>query len=676
MNFIIKSCKIENFKGIEHLEFNFNDGLTQVFGDNETGKTTLFDSFVWCLFGKDSSGNATFGITPNFLSNPKSSVVEYECEVDGKPVNYKRSYTAKFNRDKTFKEYKTECFINGIAKGVRDFSLEIGKIIDENVFKLLTNPLYFTEQMIVSKGETVSQRQRKYLYDMASIKSDIDSAKRLKKYSFILDPLERYGSASEYRKFLKSKISEEKRSSEDFLVKIEQQSENLINIDFNQKELNDNIKKIDEEIEYLRKEEEKIKNDNSKEEMLKKYFEIDSEIKKLEIENDRYKEKVLQEMNEEIQKSINEKRKVLVEISEKANNYFRENLCISNEFDSESEKKENIKEKLEQIKNEYKEKLENIETTCPTCKRPYDKEMISNSKSKIMSILDSNFTKLKKEIDGLEKKQVNLKERLKIVKEEQMKCEEKERKLKEEISLMIDKIIDKDDIEDMVGFNDLIDSLHREKLCINSDIETENKIKGDRLNTIYGKIKLLTEQLNDLKEKSNLIEYNKRCEEKISLLIEQQKKTNKEIERLQKEYDLVTDFIQFKMKSATEKINSLFESVKWELFRVNGEGNTEEICVPYVNGTQYKDLSASAKIFCGIDIIKTFKKQYNMSMPVFIDNKERITSDIPITGQIITLTAKEECCPKCDGKTGRKQENRKWKCERCGWEFEKSLKVM
>src|SRR5699024_8318996 len=106
---------------------------------------------------------------------------------------------------------------------------------------------------------------------------------------------------------------------EDFLVKIEQQSENLIDVDFDEKELNDNIKKIDEEIEYLRKEEEKIKNDNSKEEMLKKYFEIDSEIKKLEIENDRYKEKVLQEMNEEIQKSINEKRKVLVEISEKAN---------------------------------------------------------------------------------------------------------------------------------------------------------------------------------------------------------------------------------------------------------------------------------------------------------------------------------------------------------------------
>ena len=676
MNFIIKSCKIENFKGIEHLEFNFSEGLTNIIGDNETGKTTLFDSFVWCLFGKDSSGNATFGIVPNFLSVPKSSIVEYECEVDGKPVNYKRSYTAKFNRDKTFKEYKTECFINGIAKGVRDFSLEIGKIIDENVFKLLTNPLYFTEQMIVAKGETVSQRQRKYLYDMAGIKSDIDSAKRLKRYSFIVAPLERYGSASEYRKFLKSKISEEKRSSEDFLVKIEQQSENLIGVDFDEKELNDNIKKIDEEIESLRKEEEKIRSDSTKEVMLKKYFEIEHEIKKLESENDIHKKKTAKVMNEELQKSISEKRKILFDISNNANDYFKEKMLITNEIDYLSKEKSIIKEKLDKIKNEYKEKLENIETMCPTCKRPYDKEMISSSKIKIMNILGSNFTELKKEIDELEKRQVDFKERLEIVTDEQIKCEEKERKLKEEISFMMDKIIDKNDIEDMVGFNDLIDSLHREKLCINSDIETENKIKGDRLNTIYGKIKLLTEQLNDLKEKSNLIEYNKRCEEKISLLIEQQKKTNKEIERLQKEYDLVTDFIQFKMKSATEKINSLFESVKWELFRVNGEGNTEEICVPYVNGTQYKDLSASAKIFCGIDIIKTFQKQYNMSIPVFIDNKERITSEIPLNGQVVTLTAKEEFCPKCGNKTGRKQENRKWKCEGCGFEFEKSLQVM
>lgn len=490
MNFIIKSCRIENFKGIENLEFNFNDGLTQIIGDNETGKTTLFDSFVWCLFGKDSSGNATFGITPNFLSVPKSSVVEYEFEVDGKPVTYKRSYTAKFNRDKTFKEYKTECFINGIEKGVRDFSLEIGKIVDENVFKLLTNPLYFTEQMIVSKGETVSQRQRKYLYEMAGIKSDIDSAKRLKKYSSIIEPLERYGSASEYRRFLKSKINEAKRNSEDFIVKIEQQSENFIDIDSNEKVIKSEIEKLEKEIESLKEEESKVKDHNSN---------------------------------------------------------------------------------------------ENIEPICPTCKRPY------NGKT----------------------------------------------------------------------FENLI-----------------SKKQNERLNTIQKNIKWATEKLNKIKDKTILIDYNKRCEEKISVLIEEQKKTNKEIERLQKEYDLVTNFIQFKMKSATEKINSLFESVKWELFRVNGEGNTEEICVPYVNGTQYKDLSASAKIFCGIDIIKTFQKQYNMSMPVFIDNKERITSEIPIDGQIITLTAKEECCPKCGGNTGRKQENRKWKCEGCGFEFEKSLQVV
>lgn len=676
MNFIIKSCKIENFKGIEHLEFNFNDGLTQVFGDNETGKTTLFDSFVWCLFGKDSSGNATFGITPNFLSVPKSSIVEYECEFDGKPINYKRSYTAKFNRDKTFKGYKTECFINGIEKGVRDFSLEISKIIDENVFKLLTNPLYFTEQIIIAKGETISQRQRKYLYEMAEIKSDIDSAKKLKKYSSIIEPLERYGSASEYRKFLKSKINESKRNSEDFIVKIEQQSENLVEVDFDEKEIKCKIEKTEKEIQSLKEEEFKIRNDVSKELMLKKSFEIDSEIKKIQYENDKYKEKITQEINKENQNNINEKRNSLTNVSKKLNDCFREKLYIENELESISKKESKIKELMLKIKEEYNEKLGNFVNICPTCNRPYNQETINSIKTNLENKLKSDFFNLQKQLEELHNEHSNLKNKLKKIHDEQIKYEEDEIELNNLIKSMFNNITSKNNVHDMEGYKELIDSLNRKKQCIQNDIDKETKLKNERLNTIYRELDQLRENLKLLKDKMNLIDSNNRCEEKINILIENQKKTNKEIERLQQEYDCVTDFIQFKMKSATEKINSIFDCVKWELFRVNGEGNVEEICIPYVNGTQYKDLSASSKIFCGIDIIKTFKKQYNMSMPVFIDNKERITSDIPITGQIITLTAKEECCPKCDGKTGRKQENRKWKCERCGWEFEKSLKVM
>ena len=54
--------KIRNFKGIRDFTFR-SDGMdASVFGQNASGKTTLADSFLWLLFGKDSLNRADFEI--------------------------------------------------------------------------------------------------------------------------------------------------------------------------------------------------------------------------------------------------------------------------------------------------------------------------------------------------------------------------------------------------------------------------------------------------------------------------------------------------------------------------------------------------------------------------------------------------------------------------------------
>lgn len=53
---------IRNFKGIDALHIDPEGRNVAVFGDNATGKTTVADSLSWLLFGKDSRGQADFGI--------------------------------------------------------------------------------------------------------------------------------------------------------------------------------------------------------------------------------------------------------------------------------------------------------------------------------------------------------------------------------------------------------------------------------------------------------------------------------------------------------------------------------------------------------------------------------------------------------------------------------------
>ena len=59
MNVRIQKMTIENFKGVKNLEIQFDGQNAVIYGDNATGKTSLFDAFLWLLFGKDSSDDPT-----------------------------------------------------------------------------------------------------------------------------------------------------------------------------------------------------------------------------------------------------------------------------------------------------------------------------------------------------------------------------------------------------------------------------------------------------------------------------------------------------------------------------------------------------------------------------------------------------------------------------------------
>jgi len=56
------TLRLENFQGIRDLVFEPHGKNADVFGDNGTGKTTLFNAFTWLLYDKDSLGRSSFEI--------------------------------------------------------------------------------------------------------------------------------------------------------------------------------------------------------------------------------------------------------------------------------------------------------------------------------------------------------------------------------------------------------------------------------------------------------------------------------------------------------------------------------------------------------------------------------------------------------------------------------------
>ena len=86
MKMMLNRLKIENFKGIRAFEITPNGENLEITGKNKLGKTTIYDSFLWLLFGKNSAGETKFTIKPTNLPVETENSVEADFTVDGKPL--------------------------------------------------------------------------------------------------------------------------------------------------------------------------------------------------------------------------------------------------------------------------------------------------------------------------------------------------------------------------------------------------------------------------------------------------------------------------------------------------------------------------------------------------------------------------------------------------------------
>jgi predicted ATP-dependent endonuclease of OLD family len=156
MDIRINQMILHNFKGIKDLEINANGESLSIYGDNATGKTTVFDAFTWLLFGKDSLGRSDFGIKTqdeygNAIHNLEHSV-ECELAIDNTILTLKKVYAEKWTKKRgsaeaEFTGHETKYFVNEVPVQKKEYEGKISSIIDETLFKIITNPLFFNENM-------------------------------------------------------------------------------------------------------------------------------------------------------------------------------------------------------------------------------------------------------------------------------------------------------------------------------------------------------------------------------------------------------------------------------------------------------------------------------------------------------------------------------------------------
>ena len=138
----------------------------------------------------------------------------------------------------------------------------------------------------------------------------------------------------------------------------------------------------------------------------------------------------------------------------------------------------------------------------------------------------------------------------------------------------------------------------------------------------------------------------KETAKRIITLEQQQKDVGVALAELEQQIALAERFITDRCAVLEESINALFPTVRWKLFERQINGGITDVCncmIPCESGlVAYESANTAAQIAADIEIVNVLSRHYDVYIPMFLDNAERINRIPPTDTQLITLSVSED----------------------------------
>lgn len=638
---------MRNWRGEKERTTNFNlDAPTFILGGNGLGKSRHFNAFCWLLFGKDSEDRKDFEVRSydsnhNLLHRCECSV-EATLIVDGEELTIKREFAEQWTKprgqvDEVFSGNVTLCTWNGTPIKVGEYQSRVNEcIINDTLFKMLTNPKYFTEKM-------KWQEQREVLLQMAGVKSDEEIATDNEEFKKLLDILSGK-SLSDYRKEISAEKKRLKAELNEIGPRIDQTQRMMPEAE-DWSAIEKQLADVEVQIASLTKQltdaasldEARIK---EKQEITHKIALSKAKLQELQDMQQLKSEKLAGEANAERRsiegklKTANEELSTLT-IDRNRNN---ERVAYLNKEIT------NITQQLDTLRSEWHKinsRIYNGEDTCPHCGQRLPEDRLQE----MHAIFDN-----KKQAD---------------IEANNMRGKELKRQLDDyNVELVSKENVAGDLNNSVAGKQTEIDNLYKQ--LANTPEKTASDFafaRTEEMEAVEQQIATLETKLKDADNKGDddiLKDIERRrdtlSDERTALQARLQKRTQidkaeKEITRLEKvgrelsqkiadveqrEY-VAAQFTKKKIEDCENRINSMFDLVKFQLFDYTQDGNEFECCTCIVGGTPYGTANLASKVNAGLDIIRSLCKFNNVTAPIFCDGSESVNNYIEMDSQMIFL---------------------------------------
>lgn len=634
---ILNQLKLKNFKSAKNELIEFGP-VTNIYGDNGTGKTTVFDAFTWLLFGKDSRNASKFDVQPldeqGNVIHMLDTEVEGTLEVDGKDITLKKVLKEKWvtKRGETESELKgteTTNYINELPSKQNDYKDYISSIIDENIFKLITNPLYFST--------VLSWQERREV--LMNIIGNIDDIQVIN-YNSDLKPLEALLNDTDIETLkakVKASIKKLKKDKEDIPARVDELTRTIKpDIDFdaldiNRRGITAGIKSLDAEIADGSKVNENVLKEKNR------LYELKGKLRDMEF---KAKEKA-QEPLDKLHKDL-----YVTQVNVSAEKYkltYAENniQAVKDEINRLNEANDELRDRWHQ-QNESTIEFNDADFICPTCKRPFDvgdieakkqemQENFNRDKAETLREINEDGVKNKKRIDELNKQLEDSKaeEYMKNIDSLKSKCND--------LQVQINNFAPEINYLDIPGYKEIFDEANTLEAKLKQPVAENPALEHLR----NRKVELETE-LKEVDSKLAYKQTNEDANKRIEELKADEKKLAQKIADLEKQEYLTEQFTKTKVELLESSIDKKFHYVTFKLFETQVNGGLVECCEPLVNGVPFStNLNSGAKINAGLDIINALCDYYKVNAPIWLDNKETVTKTLPVESQVINLIVSE-----------------------------------
>lgn len=632
-NIRIKRLTLENFKCHKNLTLDFMGGNASVYGDNATGKTSIYDALTWLLFGKDSQGNGekNIEIKPlNLLGEVKDhdaiTSVEAVLLVNGEEITLKRTYqevwtTKRGSSEPTYDGNTSEYYVDGVPCKKFSFQDRVNELVDEDTFRMLTSVSHF------ANGITWQER-RAVLFRVAGVMDDAQIMATDDRFKPLIDSMGRLN-LDDYKK----KLLAEKRgfvgAKTEIPARISECEKTIADIE------GLDFEKAKAEIEILTAQCESL------------------EAQRLAIEH-----------NSAADRKRLDIREAQVELTaiENENRAFRASQNMG-ALDVTM-----MKQDLSKLQTQLKDKVTRL-TIYEGNLGGYDKD-IAASRDRWISTNSETFSggncptcgqalpapQLKAATDAFEaqkaKRLREIEQTANAKKEAKAQAEARITEIKEEIG-QIEADIKQKQAEIIAAEASVIEPVDM------ADYQAKKTAAMEKINTLSGEladmmadstaamtdlqkqiveIRAQISERRDIISKISLLTYSR---ERVEELREDARNAAQCLEAIEGMLFLIDEYSRYKTQFVEDSINGLFRIARFRLFREQANGGIEDRCDVVYEGVPYISINNGAKINVGIDIINTLSKAYGVTVPLFVDNAESVTKIESSDTQIIRLVVSE-----------------------------------